>query len=146
MKNTNLFRWFKPIRLPLITILTLIMIGGWYSVINTQIALTGQRVSDLEERLARLNRENDQLEMDFARESAFDKIEPRARAMGLRPTISTQTVYLVVKNYPANVQRPAQITRALSSRATGFIAVFNDIVSRLGLSSGSASAEAEAIR
>ncbi|MBI3537652.1 MAG: hypothetical protein HY070_08865 [Chloroflexi bacterium] len=139
-------RSIKQFRLPVIAILSLTLIGGLYSVINMQIAFTGQRILDLDERLQRLNRVNKQLELEISRESAFDRIEPRARALGLRPTTTTQTTYLVVKNYPVTINPSVTAQTTASPRATGFIAIVDDLLSRLGLAPGTATAEAGAIR
>ena len=130
-------------RLPLITILALLLMGGMYSVVNTQITLTGQRVLDLQNRLERLSRENQELDLDLAKAKSFERIEPRARALGLRPIVPAQTTWLVVKNVPANPPvQTIQPKYSEPSRSVGFLADLEDLLSRVGLAPGNSAVEA----
>ncbi|MBI3913236.1 MAG: hypothetical protein HY327_03400 [Chloroflexi bacterium] len=130
-------------RLPLITILAVMLMGGMYAVVNTQITLTGQRVLDLQNRLERLSRENQELDLELAKAKSFERIEPRARALGLRPIAPTQTTYLVVKNIPASPPvQPIQPNFSEPSRSVGFLADLEDLLSRVGLAPGNNAAEA----
>ncbi len=130
------------IRRPLIAMGVLILIGGMYSVVTTQITLTGQRVLDLQNRLERLTRENQQLEFDIAKETTFEKIEPRARALGLRPISPAQMTYLVVKNYPVSAPKTVPSAKEIAPSRTGFFAALQEVIKRVGLAPGTNAVEA----
>jgi cell division protein FtsB len=66
----------------------------------SQAALIGARVNEKQDRLTRLERENVQLEADIAFLLAPDKIEARAKALGLHFARPEQIKYLVIKDYP----------------------------------------------
>ncbi len=142
----NLKFSFLQYRLHLAAILSLGLIGGMYSVVNAQITLTNQRVFELQDRLERLQREDQQYELDIARERAQEKIETRARALGLRPAKPEQITYLVVKNYPTTPPQPTLAANAAatveSNHSASLVTVLGDLLRRMGLGSRSNSAEA----
>ncbi len=66
----------------------------------SEATLTGQRLHDLQDRVDRTERENAQIEFEIATLMAPDKMETRARALGLRPATSAQVRFMTVKDYP----------------------------------------------
>jgi hypothetical protein len=147
MNPANIQFSVKQLRLPIAALLTLVLVGGLYSVVNTQITLMGARVINLRERAERLQRENHHLELEIAIEIAPGKILPRAQVLGLRPVTPSQTIYLVVKNYPIAVPKPtASPPSSVASRSADLLDVLRDLLARLGFTSGTGAAEAGSTR
>jgi cell division protein FtsL len=91
--------------IPLASLIALLgMIYLWQS---SQATMTGQRGQELQDKLERLRRENAQLEYEIAALTSPDKIAERARKLGLRPAMITQTTYTVLRNYSAAPIKPA---------------------------------------
>ncbi len=133
----------KQLRLTIAALLTLVLVGGLYSVVNTQITLTGARVINLRERAERVRRENRQFEFEIARAMAPEKILPRAQALGLKPVAPVQTIYLIVKNYPVAVPKPTAVPpNSVASHPADPLAGLRDLFARLGFSPGPGAAEA----
>ena len=128
------------LRLWLLLTAILLLVGVVYLGQSSQAALTGRRIQDKQERLDRVNREIVQLRMDIATLSAPDRIDARARALGLHPPRPDQSKYLVVSNYPVE---PA-VAAALPSEVRPLQANnwLQELLNRLGLTASGHSAEA----
>ncbi len=91
---------FNGVRLGGIVLLVIVLFGVAYLGQASQATLTGQRVHDLQDKLDRIERQNAQLEYEIATELAPEKIQARAKAMGLRPATSAQARFMTVTDYP----------------------------------------------
>ncbi len=100
-KNTlESVRTSNTLRALLLLVGLLSVVGVIYLGQNGQATLTGRQVQDLEIRLERVKRENAQLEIETAQYTLPSQIAERARAMGFRPATISQTIFIVVNNYP----------------------------------------------
>jgi hypothetical protein len=119
------------------------LIGLIYLGQNGQATMTGRRAQDLQDQLTRIKRENAQLEVEIAQLTLPSRIADRARVLGFRPATITQTVFVVVKNYPVDakpVVAPLVPAAAASSLDVG--TVWNGILNWVGLNSEGQTAEA----
>ncbi|MCX7682254.1 MAG: hypothetical protein N2508_09890 [Anaerolineae bacterium] len=66
-------------------ITALALIAALYLVLVGQIAARGRHIQQLQAELSRLQRENEQLEVEIARESAVARLWERAVALGFLP-------------------------------------------------------------
>lgn len=116
------------------------LLGLLYLTQSSQATLTGTRAVELQTRLERLRRENAQLEYEIAVLTAPDKLAERARRLGLRPATITQTMYIVVHDYPVLPSKPASFARTPSAPpppADPLPVLWNEWLTRLGwLASG----------
>lgn len=124
------------VRTWLLLIAILLLVGVIYLGQASQAAITGRRIQDKQEKLDRVNREIVQLRTEIATWSAPERIEARARALGLHPPRPDQIKYLVVTDYP--VEPPVLATAPPVPRTLNWL---DTLLSRLGLTSAS-SAEA----
>ena len=118
------------------------LLGLVYLGQNGQATVTGRRAQDLAQQLDTIKHENAQLEVEIAQLTLPSRIADRARALGFRPATISQTVYVVVKNYPAGpapaVAKPATTTAASSGVST----FWNDVLTWMGLPPTSQTVEA----
>ena len=118
------------------------LIGLIYLGQNGQATVTGRRAQDLSMQLDAIKHENAQLEIEIAQLTLPSRIADRARALGFRPATITQTLYVVVKNYPTDpapvVAKPAT-TAASSSNLTTW---WNNFLTWMGLPPTSPTVEA----
>ena len=119
------------------------LIGLIYLGQNGQATMTGRRAQDLQEQLTRIQRENAQLEVDIAQLTLPSRIADRARTLGFQPATITQTVFLVVKNYPVD-STPASAPAAPAVAASSFDAgaIWNGILNWVGLTPAGQTVEA----
>lgn len=126
-------------------IATIVLLGVIYMGQVSQAAIIGQRVHDKQDRLERLHQENVQLEADIAALISPDKIEARAKALGLRIAKPDQIKYVVLKDYPAELVQatpaPISISTATVSKS-GIAAWWAALLARLGLDGSAHAAEA----
>jgi hypothetical protein len=110
------------------------LIGLIYLGQNGQATMTGRRAQDLQDQLTRLRRENAQLEVEIAALTLPTRIADRARVLGFRPATITQTVFVVVKNYPVDA-KPAIAPAPPVAAAFSFDAasLWNGILNWVGL-------------
>lgn len=131
---------FSTVRTLILLLALLAFLGITYLVQSSQATLTGQRVQDLREQQSRLDRETDQLEYDIAVLSAPAKVAERAKSLGLHPAPITQTVFILVKHYPAAQSKPHSAMtnppNATSNDDSFIAAVWNEFLARLGLTLG----------
>ncbi len=87
------------------------LLGMIYLGQNGQATMAGHRAQDLKDQYDRIQRENAQLELEIAQLMLPARVADRAKALGFHPATITQTVFMVVKNYPVEskpvVARPA---------------------------------------
>jgi cell division protein FtsB len=123
----------------LVALLGLIYLGQ-----NGQATMTGHRAQDLQEQLDRINRENAQLEVEIAQLTLPARIADRARALGFRPATITQTVFVVVKNYPVDAKPAAAPLAAAATTSSSFDlgTVWNGILNWVGLAPAAQTVEA----
>jgi hypothetical protein len=119
------------------------LIGLIYLGQNGQATMTGRRAQDLQDQLARIQRENAQLEVDIAQLTLPSRIADRARVVGFRPATITQTVFVVVKNYPVDA-KPAAPPMVPAETASSFdvASVWSGILNWVGLTSAGQTVEA----
>lgn len=135
------------VRTWLLAIAVVLLLGTVYVGQSSQAVMTGQRVNDKQEKLDRILRENAQLEADIATLLAPNRVEARARTMGLHLPNPEQIRYLPLKDYP---DESAQATksgqgRTIASPASNMFdlaAWWTKFMANLGLAPGSHSAEA----
>lgn len=72
----------------------------------TEATVTGQHVHELRDRLDRTERQNAQLEFDIAALLAPERLEARARALGLRPPTGNQMRFMTIKDYVPGPVKP----------------------------------------
>ncbi len=130
---------FGNMRTWLLLVAVLLLVGVVYLGQASQAALTGRRIQDKQAQLDRVNREIVQLRTDIAALSAPDRIEARARALGLHPPRPDQIKYLVVTNYP--VEPPVLATAPSLTSNPSANSWWDELLNRLGLT-GTRSAEA----
>ena len=118
------------------------LIGLIYLGQNGQATLTGRRAQDLQDQLTRIQRENAQLEVDIAQITLPARIADRARVLGFHPATITQTIFVVVKNYPVDA-KPAAVPALVEAPPTFDAAtVWNGILNWVGLTSAGQTVEA----
>ncbi len=132
---------FGNVRLWLLLITGLLFVGVVYLGQASQAALTGRRIQDKQEKLDRLNREILSVRIEIATLSSPDRIDARARALGLHPPRQDQITYLTVKDYPVE---PAALATALPTPSTLGENWLEALLNRLGLNASNRSAEATA--
>jgi cell division protein FtsL len=120
------------------------LLGFIYLGQNGQATMTGRRAQDLQERLDRIKRENAQLEVEIAQLTLPSRIADRARIIGFHPATITQTVFVVVKNYPVEVKPGAAptATAATVSSSFDFVTVWNGVLNWVGLAPAAQTVEA----
>ncbi len=109
------------------------LFGFVYLGQNGQATMTGRRVQDLQEQLDRLKRENAQLEVEIAQLTLPAKIVERGKALGFRPATTTQTVFVIVKNYPVEPKPVAAPQTAAASSPSDLLNLWNDLLAWMGL-------------
>jgi cell division protein FtsB len=120
----------------------LALMGLVYLGQNGQATMTGRRAQDLTQQLERIQRENAQLEVEIAQLTLPSRIAERARALGFRPATISQTVFIVVKNYPVD-SKPAVAARpADTASSSELAALWNDLLTWMGLTPASQTVEA----
>jgi cell division protein FtsL len=87
-------------RAALIGVIVLALFWLAYVSQASRTTLTGQRVYEMQQELERVKRENMQMEVDIAALTTPARIAERARALGLRPTTTSQIQYVVIRDYP----------------------------------------------
>lgn len=65
--------------------IALMLVAVLYLMLVSQTAARGRHIEQLQAELARLQRENAQLEVDIAREGAISRLIQRAHELGLAP-------------------------------------------------------------
>lgn len=68
-----------------VLVIVLVLVAAFYLMLVGQTAARGRRIEQLQAELARLQRENAQLEVDIAREGAVFRLLQRAYELGLVP-------------------------------------------------------------
>ena len=121
----------------LVALLGLIFLGQ-----NGQATLTGHRAQDLQTQLQRIQRENAQLEFEIAQLSMPSRIADRARALGFRPATLSQTVFVVVKNYPTESKPVAATTAPTPAPSNDLTMLWNNLLSFVGLTPAGNTVEA----
>jgi len=119
----------------LISLLGLVYLGQ-----NGQATMTGRKAQDLQTQLERVERENAQLEIENAQFTLPSKIAERARAMGFHPATITQTVFIVVKNYPIDLKTSSPSVPA--SVPSGGSSLWDDLLTWVGLAPTGGTVEA----
>jgi hypothetical protein len=120
------------------------LLGFIYLGQNGQATMTGRRAQDLQERLDRIKRENAQLEVEIAQLTLPSRIADRAKVLGFHPATITQTVFVVVKNYPDEA-KPAvapAVAAAPVSSSFDLITVWNGVLDWVGLAPAPQTVEA----
>lgn len=131
----------ENVRIWVFAIAAIMLFGIVYMGQAGQSAVIGQRVQDKRELVSRLNQENAQLEADIAALLAPDRVESKAKALGLHIAKPEQIKYLVVKDYPvespptvvsapANVEKGNDLGASSSSDAADW---WSALLVRLGL-------------
>lgn len=135
---------FTTARTWLLFIVTIVLVGVIYMGQASQAALTGQRVYDKQEKLARIRQENAQLQAEISVLLAPDRMEKRARALGFHLASPDQVKYLTVKDYPVEPVKPTFSASApvRTDDAFDVAAWWNAMLVRLGLSASPRAAEA----
>ena len=137
---------FDNARTWLLFIAVIVLLGVIYMGQASQAALTGQRVNDKQEKLARIQQENAQLQAEIAVLLAPDRMEKRAKSLGFHLASADQIKYLAVKDYPLQPTQSAltQSAPPASASASAFdiVAWWNSLLARLGLSTSPRAAEA----
>ena len=119
------------------------LIGLIYLGQNGQATMTGRRAQDLQDQLARIQRENAQLEVDIAQLTLPTRIADRARVLGFHPATTAQTVFVVVKNYPVDAKPASSPTVPDAAPSSLDVAsVWNGILNWVGLNSAGQTVEA----
>jgi hypothetical protein len=153
MQTTTQMQWKKLEQLGSISLggaRTILLFAGLIALAgliylgqSSQATMTGQRVLTLQETMDRLNRENAQLEYEIGVLTAPAKIADRARALGLHPAATSQMTFIVVKSYPTSSVKPLLAQVPVSNLPpSGFVALWNELLARLGLAPSSRIAEA----
>jgi hypothetical protein len=138
---------FDNARTWLLLIASIALLGAIYLGQASQAALTGQRVHDLQEKLDRTHWENAQLESEIAVLTTPEKIDTRARQLGLRPATITQTRFLVIKNYTSEPAKPMPVAKGQHLNSTAahsfdFAARWGDFLTSIGWATSPRAAEA----
>jgi cell division protein FtsL len=110
LNSVRLWFWF---------LLIIVLFGVAYLGQASQATLMGQRLHDLQDRLDRIEQENAQLDYEIATLMSPDKIEARARALGLRPATNAQIRFLVITDYPGPVRPTPAAPNAAAGQASG---------------------------
>lgn len=133
MKNTSAdsVRMSNALRALLVLAGALCLVGLAYLGQNGQATLTGRQVQDLQTQLERIERENAELENENAQYTLPSQVADRAKAMGFRPATISQTVFVVVKNFPPT-ETPAPSNAAGSQTGSGW---WDELLGWLGLAS-----------
>jgi len=118
------------------------LLGSVYLGQNGQATMTGRRAQDLQEQLDRIERENAQLEVEIAKLTLPSRVAERGKALGFRPATITQTVFIVVKNYPVDSKPAAPPVTAAPASSSGLTALWNDLLTWIGLSPAAQTVEA----
>jgi len=84
--------------LALVTVLALI--AALYLVLVGQTAARGRHIQQLEAELSRLQRENEQLEVEIAREGSASRLWERAVELGFLPAEQVEFLSLVRESQP----------------------------------------------
>ena len=119
------------------------IIGLIYLGQNGQATVTGRRAQDLAQQLDAVKRENAQLEVEIAQFTLPSRIADRARAIGFRPATISQTLYVVVKNYPAD-PTPALAKPAAATSSSNATTLWNDFLTWMSLQPSTQTVEATA--
>jgi len=133
---------FSSVRALILLLGLLALVGLIYLGQSSQATVTGEHVQNLQEQLDRLNRENAQHQYDIAVLTTPSKMADRARALGLRPALPAQMLFLTVKNYPVTVARVAPSTNSQTPSDSGVSSLWQVFLARLGLSSSARTVEA----
>ncbi len=118
------------------------LLGFIYLGQNGQATMTGRRALDLQEQLDRIKRENAQLEVEIAQLTLPSRIVDRGKALGFRPATFTQTVFVVVKNYPVESKPAAAPAAAAASSSSDPAVWLNDLLAQVGLAPTARTVEA----
>jgi hypothetical protein len=119
------------------------LIGLIYLGQSGQATMTGRRAQDLQDQLIRIRRENAQLEVDIAQLTLPARIADRAHIIGFRPATISQTVFVVVKNYPMDAKPAAgPTTPAATTTSLDVASIWNGILNWVGLTSAGQTVEA----
>ena len=102
----------------LLLVATITLVGITYLGQATEATVTGQRVHDLQDRLDRIERQNAQLEFEVASLLAPDKLETRAKALGLRPVVNSQLRFESARDYASEVSLLASASSITRSAST----------------------------
>ncbi len=125
---------FSQTRLLIWLVGVLALVGLIYLGQSSQAVVTGARVLELQAELERLQRTNAELEYEIATLTTPARLAERARALGLRPATMSQTIYIVVPDYPASsrlVRRVSASPVASPDFSSGTL--WDDWLTRLGL-------------
>ena len=137
---------FQPstgsLRLLLLLVGVIALVGFVYLGQNGQATMTGRRAQDLAQQLEHIQRENAQLEVEIAQLTLPSRIADRARALGFRPATITQTVYVVVKNYPVNPMPVVAAPATAAASSSELTTLWNDLLTWMGLPPVSQTVEA----
>ena len=117
------------------------LIGLIYLGQNGQATMTGRRAQDLQDQLTRIQRENAQLEVEIAQLTLPSRIAERAGILGFHPATITQTVFVVVKNYPVDA-KPAGAPPPAAASSFDAATIWNGMLNWVGLTSAGQTVEA----
>lgn len=73
-----------------VLVIVLTLIAALYLVLVSHTAACGRRIEQLQVELARLQRENAQLEVDIATQGAVSRLIQRARDLGFGPAVQVE--------------------------------------------------------
>lgn len=86
--------------LAIVTVLALA--AALYLVLVGQVAARGRHIQQLQAELSRLQRENEQLEVEIARESSIARLWERAVELGLLPAEQVEFLTIAEEPQPAS--------------------------------------------
>ncbi len=118
------------------------LLGFTYLGQNGQATMTGRRAQDLKEQLERIKRENAQLEVEIAQLSLPSRIANRAQVLGFHPATISQTMFIVVKNYPVDSTFPAAPAMAKVAKPNDLAALWDGLLAFMGLTPAASTVEA----
>ncbi len=116
------------------------LLGMIYLGQNGQATMAGHRAQDLKDQYDRIQRENAQLELEIAQLMLPARVADRAKALGFHPATITQTVFMVVKNYPVDSKPVAARLPAPSS--ISHASLWDNLLALVGLAATTNTAEA----
>ena len=76
------------------SVIVLTLVATLYLLLVSRTAARGRHIQQLQAELFRLQRENEQLEVDIAREGSVARLRERAEALSLAPAEQLEFLYL----------------------------------------------------
>jgi cell division protein FtsL len=135
---------FSSARTWSLLVATIVLFGAVYMGQSSQAAMTGQRVLEKQDKLTRLEQENVQMQADIAVMLSPDRIEKRARAIGLHLANPDQIKYIGIRDFPVDSKPALATTAPAPTPASGLdvTAWWSDLQARLGVGPGPRAVEA----